>query len=170
MYEQDHQLLWSTSSGIFAWQSVVAGNHGISLFHFLPAGTISTSLSGGSRVSLDRSRVYQATPTLFRHFRHFGTLSGEFCTLGIISFWTRLGVGILALLSFTVTTCRLVYQVILLLFQDFLHGLAKLFTGHRHVGNAGLPPSGGIYSCTWVFTIQKPHGNECMSEVHLWIT
>ena len=153
VYEQGHELLWSTASVKFPWQpfppplATRDGGKSQDSPDVLPAGAIATSLSGGSCVSVDRSCVYQATPTLFINFRPT-TLTGGFCTLGIISLWTRLGASIPILLSCTMTKCRSVYQVILLLFQDFLHGVANLLTGHRHFGSAHLLPSAGFYSCT----------------------
>ena len=117
--------------------------------YLLPV-TIATSLSGRLHVSLERTRVYQATAILLWNFRpiselylmdsgHLGQLVGEF-NLGPESWY---------FLSCTVTKFRSVYQAILLLFPDFLPGLPQQLIVHRHFSKASFLPSDGFYSSTW---------------------
>ena len=115
LYEQEHEVLWSTASGKFHVSRKV------------------TCLSSHSHIIL-------------KFLTHFGTLSNGFCTLGIISLWTRLGA---------------VYWVILLLFHIILPRLTLLLNERWHFGKAGLLPSGGFYSSTWAF-------NHCANDREGW--
>ena len=59
------------------------------------------------------------------------------------------------------------------LFQDFLPGLALIFTGRWHFGKVGLLPSGGFYSSTWAFN-HRVNGREssglfCMRHTSLFV-